>query len=142
MLSTRYVYLHEALGLGAMWLNQEAKLAGFEDESKLIKEVGEAATVTSRQTFVSKSVAPTGGLSAGQMAHQELLRRFVRQTDNIKQPETTSIALNEVELSNKCVIRKSLIEIMKQSFFHGSGLYGKPLFTLLIGKKGSLKKIA
>ncbi len=42
--------------------------------------------------------------------------------------KTTSIALNEVELSNKCVIKKSLIEIMKQSFFHGSGLYGPSNF--------------
>lgn len=42
--------------------------------------------------------------------------------------KTTSIALNNVELSNKCVIKKSLIEIMKQSFFHGSGLYGPSNF--------------
>lgn len=99
MLSTRYVYLHEALGLGAMWLNQEAKIAGCEDDNKSLqetsKEVGEAATVISQQTFASKNVVSTGKLSAGQMAHQELLRRFVRQTDNIKQPETTSITLTE-----------------------------------------------
>ena len=42
--------------------------------------------------------------------------------------KNTSIAINEVEISNKCVIKKSLVEIMKQSFFHGSGLYGATNF--------------
>jgi len=42
--------------------------------------------------------------------------------------KNTSIAINEVELNNQCVIKKSLVEIMKQSFFHGSGLYGATNF--------------
>ena len=45
-----------------------------------------------------------------------------------EQYKTTSVALNNVELSNKYVVKKSLVEIMRQSFFHGSGLYGATNF--------------
>ena len=38
--------------------------------------------------------------------------------------KTTSDAINNVKLNDKMVIRKSLSELMKQSFFHGSNRYG------------------
>ncbi len=36
----------------------------------------------------------------------------------------TSEALKKVKLTDKLVIRKSLTEMMKQSFFHGANRYG------------------
>ena len=36
----------------------------------------------------------------------------------------TADALNEVDLNNKHIIRKSLVEIMRQSFFHGASRFG------------------
>ncbi|MBR6098941.1 hypothetical protein IKP85_04270 [bacterium] len=42
--------------------------------------------------------------------------------------KTTSQAMKEVELSNNHVIKKSLVQIMKQSFFHGSCMYGTTNF--------------
>ena len=36
----------------------------------------------------------------------------------------TSEALNSVDLNNKHVIKKSLVEIMRQSFFHGASRFG------------------
>lgn len=36
----------------------------------------------------------------------------------------TSEAVNAVNLNNKHVIKKTLVEIMKQSFFHGASRYG------------------
>lgn len=38
--------------------------------------------------------------------------------------KTTSDAINEVKLSDKRIIKKSLSELMKQSFFHGANRYG------------------
>ena len=38
--------------------------------------------------------------------------------------KTTSDAINGVDLNNKMVIRKTLTELMKQSFFHGANRYG------------------
>lgn len=38
--------------------------------------------------------------------------------------KNTAQALNEVNLSNKFVVRKTLVELMKQSFFHGSNKFG------------------
>ncbi len=38
--------------------------------------------------------------------------------------KNTSKAINEVDLESKPVIRKSLVDIMRQSFFHGSYIYG------------------
>ncbi len=43
-------------------------------------------------------------------------------TDTYK---TTSDAIKEVKLNEKLVIRKSLTELMKQSFFHGANRYGR-----------------
>jgi len=42
-------------------------------------------------------------------------------TDTYK---NTSKAISEVDLSGKYIVRKSLIEIMRQSFFHGANMYG------------------
>ena len=42
-------------------------------------------------------------------------------TDTYKQ---TSDAINGVDLNNKHVIKKSLVEIMRQSFFHGASRFG------------------
>lgn len=38
--------------------------------------------------------------------------------------KNTSDAINAVDLNNKHVIKKSLSEIMKQSFFHGASRFG------------------
>lgn len=38
--------------------------------------------------------------------------------------KNTAEALNEVNLSNKFIVRKTLVELMKQSFFHGSNKFG------------------
>ena len=37
--------------------------------------------------------------------------------------KTTSDAIKSVKLNDKLVIRKSLTELMKQSFFHGANRY-------------------
>mgnify|MGYP003310457908 CR=1 FL=1 len=36
----------------------------------------------------------------------------------------TSNALKEVELSDKRIVKKTLTEMMKQSFFHGANRFG------------------
>ncbi len=41
-----------------------------------------------------------------------------------EQYKETSQAINDVKLNDKLVIRKSLTELMKQSFFHGANRYG------------------
>ena len=38
--------------------------------------------------------------------------------------KTTSDAIKDVKLNDKLIIRKSLTELMKQSFFHGASRYG------------------
>ena len=38
--------------------------------------------------------------------------------------KTTSDAIKGVKLNDKLVIRKSLTDLMKQSFFHGANRYG------------------
>lgn len=38
--------------------------------------------------------------------------------------KTTSEAINDVKLNDKMVIRKSLTDLMKQSFFHGANRFG------------------
>ncbi len=38
--------------------------------------------------------------------------------------KTTSDAIREVKLNDRLVIRKSLTDLMKQSFFHGANRYG------------------
>lgn len=53
------------------------------------------------------------------MATMLLFSRTV--TDTYKE---TSDALNNVNMNNKHVIRKSLVEIMRQSFFHGASRFG------------------
>lgn len=42
-------------------------------------------------------------------------------TDTYKQ---TSEALSSVDLNQKYVVRKTLIDMMKQSFFHGASRFG------------------
>ncbi len=42
-------------------------------------------------------------------------------TDTYKQ---TSDALNAVDLNGKHVIKKTLVDMMKQSFFHGASRFG------------------
>ena len=46
-------------------------------------------------------------------------------TDTYK---NTSQALKGIDVDKTTVIKKSLVEIMKQSFFHGSFLYGTTNF--------------
>jgi hypothetical protein len=36
----------------------------------------------------------------------------------------TSKALKEVDVNNKRVVKKTLVEMMKQSFFHGANRFG------------------
>lgn len=38
--------------------------------------------------------------------------------------KTTSEAIKNVDFGNNNVIKKSLVQIMKQSFFHGACIYG------------------
>lgn len=38
--------------------------------------------------------------------------------------KTTSEAINDVKLNDRMVIRKSLTDLMKQSFFHGANRFG------------------
>jgi len=38
--------------------------------------------------------------------------------------KNTAQAISEVNLSDKFVVRKTLVELMKQSFFHGSNKFG------------------
>ncbi len=38
--------------------------------------------------------------------------------------KTTSDAIKDVKLSDKVVIKKSLSELMKQSYFHGASRFG------------------
>jgi len=45
-------------------------------------------------------------------------------TDVAEKYKQTKLALSEVNLDNKKVIRKTLVEMMKQSFFHGASRYG------------------
>lgn len=42
-------------------------------------------------------------------------------TDTYKK---TSEAINGVDLNNRHVIRKTLVDMMKQSFFHGASRFG------------------
>ena len=42
-------------------------------------------------------------------------------TDTYKQ---TSEAVNSVELNRKHVVKKTLVEMMRQSFFHGASRFG------------------
>jgi len=45
MLSSRYLHLHEALGLGPMWLNQSAKLVSADAENERQTDVQTASEV-------------------------------------------------------------------------------------------------
>ncbi len=36
----------------------------------------------------------------------------------------TSDAVNSIELNKKHIIKKTLVDMMKQSFFHGASRYG------------------
>lgn len=38
--------------------------------------------------------------------------------------KNTAQAINEIDLNQKYVIKKSLVEMMKLSFFHGAAKYG------------------
>ncbi len=38
--------------------------------------------------------------------------------------KTTSDAINSVNLNNRHVIKKTLVEMMRQSFFHGASRFG------------------
>lgn len=94
MLSARYVYLHEALDLGVMWLNQAAKVVRPNNDSEstpLAKETASEHKTRAAQHPASCAAVHTPNTStaagAGQMARQELLRRFVRQAPNNKLPE-------------------------------------------------------
>ncbi|MCR5261765.1 MAG: hypothetical protein K6C94_08005 [Candidatus Gastranaerophilales bacterium] len=53
------------------------------------------------------------------MATTLLFSKTVTQTY-----KETSDAINDVDLQNKHVIRKSLVDIMRQSFFHGASRFG------------------
>ena len=44
--------------------------------------------------------------------------------DVVEKYKETSKALNEVKFDTKRVVRKTLVEMMKQSFFQGASRYG------------------
>lgn len=69
MLDARYVYLHEALGMGAMWLNQNAKVEKVE---KVEKEI---ATLAQTLPAESQSFHPEKAVSA-HLAREALLKRI------------------------------------------------------------------
>lgn len=45
-------------------------------------------------------------------------------TDVAEKYRETSKAISEVKFETRQVIRKTLVEMMKQSFFHGASRYG------------------
>jgi len=52
------------------------------------------------------------------------MARTLLFTDVAEQYKQTSQALSEVKFETRQVIRKTLVEMMKQSFFHGASRYG------------------
>ncbi|HIS82566.1 hypothetical protein KID03_03785 [bacterium] len=52
------------------------------------------------------------------------MARTLLFTDVAEKYKETSIALSEVKFDTKRVVRKTLVEMMKQSFFHGASRYG------------------
>ncbi len=52
------------------------------------------------------------------------MARTLLFTDVAEKYKETSKAISEVKFDNKRVIRKTLVEMMKQSFFHGASRYG------------------
>lgn len=53
------------------------------------------------------------------------MAKTLLMTDSITETYSkTSKAIREVDLTQKHIIRKSLVDIMKQSFFHGSSAFG------------------
>ncbi len=52
------------------------------------------------------------------------MARTLLFTDVAEKYKETSQAIKEVNLDNRQVVRKTLVEMMKQSFFHGASRYG------------------
>lgn len=52
------------------------------------------------------------------------MARTLLFTDVAEKYKETSKAISEVKFDNKRVIRKTLVEMMKQSFFHGASRFG------------------
>ena len=52
------------------------------------------------------------------------MARTLLFTEVAEKYKETSKALREVNLDTKQVVRKTLVEMMKQSFFHGASRYG------------------
>lgn len=53
------------------------------------------------------------------------MAKLVLFTNTISETyKNTSEAINEIDLNQKFVVRKSLVEMMKLSFFHGATRFG------------------
>ena len=52
------------------------------------------------------------------------MARTLLFTDVTEKYKETSTALKEVKFETRQVIRKTLVEMMRQSFFHGASRYG------------------
>lgn len=56
---------------------------------------------------------------AKEMARLVLFSNTINETY-----KTTAEAMNEIDLNKKLVVRKSLVDMMKLSFFHGASRFG------------------
>ena len=52
------------------------------------------------------------------------MARTLLFTDVTEKYKETSKAISEVKFETRQVIRKTLVEMMRQSFFHGASRYG------------------
>ncbi len=117
MLSSRYVHLHQALGLGPMWLNQAAQILP-EDNQAIAPITVNAITKTHQGTSTPTHAAPviqkgTNKAHGGAAAIREILhgKQTASSTINIALPDVpskrmidfTNIAWSDVQTQyNEC----------------------------------------
>ena len=61
------------------------------------------------------------------------MARTLLFTDVTEKYKETSLALKEVKFETRQVIRKTLVEMMRQSFFHGASRYGTNFIAQRLG---------
>ena len=97
MLSSRYLHLHEALGLGPMWLNQSAKLVSADAENERQTDVQTASVPqTAVQTAAthrpSENTAPPAPTSAAPVAASDQTRHAAVRTAATQRPSENARA--------------------------------------------------
>lgn len=97
MLSSRYLHLHEALGLGPMWLNQSAKLVSADAENERQTDVQTASVPqTAVQTAAthrpSENTAPPAPTSAAPVAAPDPTRHAAVRTAATQRPSENARA--------------------------------------------------